>query len=215
MFDFIQDNQPLIEAANAVSSVINIVGWSIGFIVLFYAWRRNAITDVSVGPISFRMEEAAVEAAKKAAREWQGRDPNMERLRRTVHKAFTPEVVANLIGKSILWVDDNPDNNMLAVRALRRLQLDIEQVTSTEAAIAAMEQGHYELVISDMGRGADMRAGYELLEIIRMRGSDVPFFIFAGDDKPEYRKEAKERGAQLSTNDMLELMDCVVHYLGR
>ncbi|MBU2582738.1 MAG: response regulator [Alphaproteobacteria bacterium] len=219
MFEFIQHNQPMIEAANAVSSVINIVGWTIGFVVLWYAWRRNSISSVSVGPISFQMEKAAMQAAKKAALDWQGHDPSqpldMQRLRQTVHKAFTPDVVENLIGKSILWVDDNPRNNLLAVRAMRRLQLDIEQVASTEAAIAAMEVSRYDLVISDMGRGANMRAGYELLDIIRKRGSNVPFLIFAGDDKPEFRREAKQRGAQLSTNDMLELMDCTIHFLNQ
>ena len=59
-----------------------------------------------------------------------------------------------------------------------------------------------------------MRAGYELLQALRERGNQVPFFIFAGSDRPEFRREAKELGAQLSTNDMLELIDYVVKYLG-
>jgi len=45
-------------------------------------------------------------------------------------------------------------------------------------------------------------------------GNEVPFFIFAGSDTPEFRREAAARGAQLSTNDMLELVDNVVKYLG-
>jgi hypothetical protein len=65
-----------------------------------------------------------------------------------------------------------------------------------------------------MGRGQDMRAGYDLLKQIRDRGSQVPFFIFAGSDRPEFRREAATQGAQLSTNDMLELIDQVVKYLG-
>jgi hypothetical protein len=59
-----------------------------------------------------------------------------------------------------------------------------------------------------------MRAGYDLLKSLRDSGSNVPFFIFAGSDTPEFRQEAAERGAQLSTNDMLELVDNVVKYLG-
>lgn len=212
-------NPSMIDAVHAVSSIFNVVGWTIGFIVLFYAWRRNAIHSVSVGPLSIRMEEAAIQAAKTAALDWYGQDNSqpvdMQRIRRTVERAFTPDIVENLIGKTILWVDDNPDNNMLAVRALRRLQLDIEQVVSTEAAVAAMRERRYDLIISDMGRGENMRAGYDLLEIVRDAGIGVPFFVFAGSDRPEFREEAKQRGAQLSTNDMLELMDCIVHYLGR
>ena len=55
---------------------------------------------------------------------------------------------------------------------------------------------------------------YELLQLIRESGKEVPFFIFAGQNRPEFRREAAARGAQLSTNDMLELVDNVVKYLG-
>jgi CheY-like chemotaxis protein len=119
-----------------------------------------------------------------------------------------------MIGKSVLWVDDNPANNGLAVRALRKFRLDVEEATSTEAALEAFQRRRFDLVISDMGRGEDMRAGYTLLERLRDSGSKTPFFIFAGSDRPEFRREAAERGAQLSTNDMLELVDYVVKYLG-
>ena len=77
-----------------------------------------------------------------------------------------------------------------------------------------MARRHYDLIISDMGRGDNMRAGYELLEAVRARGNKQPFLIFAGSDTPEFRREADERGAQLSTNDMLELIDTIVSYLG-
>jgi CheY-like chemotaxis protein len=130
---------------------------------------------------------------------------DVPRIRAMVDRVFTPETLNNLTGKPILWVDDNPTNNELAVRALRKFGLDIEQATSTEAAMAAVQRRKFDLVISDMARGDDMRAGYGLLKLLRDGGSKVPFFIFAGSDTPEYRREATERGAQLSTNDMLEL----------
>jgi CheY-like chemotaxis protein len=107
-----------------------------------------------------------------------------------------------------------PPNNELAVRALRKLRLDVEQTTSTESALAAMKRRHFDLVISDMGRGSDMRAGYALLKAIRDQGKRVPFLIFSSSDKPEFRREAAERGAQLSTNDMLELIEHIIKYLG-
>jgi CheY-like chemotaxis protein len=136
------------------------------------------------------------------------------RIRATVHRVFTPETLNNMTGKAILWADDNPANNELAVRALEKFGLDIEQATNTEAAVAAFQRRKFDLVISDMGRSDDMRAGYGLLKLLHDRGSKVPFFIFAGSHKPQFRREAAERGAQLSTNDMLELVDHVVKYLG-
>lgn len=218
-YDFIQANRPLVEAAHALSSIVNLIGWSLGFVLLFGAWRRNAIKGVTVGPISFQMQAAAVEAAATAARDWQAKVPSqridLPRIRETVSKAFTPEAAENLIGKSVLWVDDNPSNNELAVRALRRLQLDVEQVTDTEAAMLALRRRRYDLVISDMGRGDDLRAGYDLLSRMQTAGIELPFLIFASMDKPEFRQEAKQRGAQLSTNDMLELIDSVIKHLGR
>ena len=62
--------------------------------------------------------------------------------------------------------------------------------------------------------GNNTRTGYELLQLIRESGNNVPFFIFAGQDRPAFRREAAARGAQLSTNDMLELVDDLVEYLG-
>lgn len=216
--EFITSNQGYIDAVAALSSVVNLLGWTLGGILLYRAWRSNAIHSVSVGPLNFRLEQEAVEAAAAASRDWNAKGGTQSidvgRIRQTVGRAFAPEVSDNLLGRSILWVDDNPSNNMLAVRALRKMQLDVEQATSTEDGLAAMQRRHFDLVISDMGRGDNLRAGYELLEAVRAKGNNLPFLIFAGSDTPEFRREAKERGAQLSTNDMLELMDAIVSFLG-
>ncbi len=217
--NFIQTHKPYAEAATAVSSIINIFGWMFGLILLFRAWRRNTISSVQVGPINFKMQEAAVEATASAARNWQASSPiqkvDVPRIRAAVSRAFAPEIADNLIGKAILWVDDNPANNELAVRALRKLQLEVDQATSTQAGLDAMQRRHFDLIISDMGRGDNMRAGYELLGAIRRQANAIPFLIFAGSDTKEFRQEALERGAQLSTNDMLELIDTVIDHLGR
>lgn len=161
--------------------------------------------------------QEAVEAATIAARAWRAHAPNqkvdLDQIRLTVRRAFAPEVADHLIGKSVLWVDDNPGNNELAVRALTKLRLNVEQVTSTEAALESMQHRYFDLVISDMGRGTNMRAGYDLLKAIRVSGNNVPFLIFAGSDTAEFRREAAAQGAQLSTNDMLELIQQVIAHL--
>src|SRR5687767_9357544 len=111
--NFIQTNRIYFEAANAVSSAINLVVWLIALTLLAVAIRRNRIDSVSVGPINIRMKEEAVSAAASAARAWPGQDVDVPRIRATVDKAFTPEAANNLTGKAVLWVDDNPDNNKL------------------------------------------------------------------------------------------------------
>jgi CheY-like chemotaxis protein len=215
---FIQAHKPYFDAASAVSSVVNLLGWGIGFVLLWNAWRRQGIRSVTLGPLNFQMQQDAVEATAAAARDWQARvstkEVDVAKIRSTVARAFDPETADRLVGKAILWVDDNPANNELAVRALRKLQVDVGQVTTTEAGLAALRNRHFDLIISDMGRGSNMTAGYELLEAVRKHNDHIPFLIFAGSDKPEYRREAQQRGAQLSTNDMIELIDKVVAELG-
>jgi CheY-like chemotaxis protein len=219
VFSFIQTHKLYFDLAHALSGVLNVFAWCLAGVLLAWQWRR--IRRVSLGPFSFWMaqKQEAVDAAVTAARAWKTPGPqqavDVPRIQATVERAFAPEAHSALRGKSILWADDNPANNELAVRALRKFHLDVEQVTSTEAALAAIQRRHFHLVISDMGRGSDMRAGYGLLKLLREAGNEVPFFIFAGSDSAEFRREAAERGAQLSTNDMLELVDNVVAYLGK
>ncbi|MDX2203397.1 MAG: response regulator [Hyphomicrobiaceae bacterium] len=215
---FIAAHKPFFDLAQAVSSIVNLFAWMLALVLLLVALRRSRIESLSIGPFSFRMlKEEAIVATAAASRAWtapSGAHVDVPRIRATFDRAFTPEALNHLTGKAVLWADDNPANNELAVRALRKFGLDIEQVISTDAALAAMQRRKFDLVISDMGRGSDMRAGYGLLSQLRERGSKVPFFIFAGSDTPQFRREAAERGAQLSTNDMLELVDRVVSTLG-
>ncbi len=215
---FFEYYKPYFEVAHVVSSILNILGWGLGAVLLTIAWRRNAISSFTVGPINIRLQEA-VQAATVAVRDYSAKsqegDVDVQKIRSTIERAFDPAVVDRLIGKSVLWVDDNPSNNMLVVRALKRLQLDVEEQLDTEAGLAAMKRRHFDLVISDMGRGTNMRAGYDLLQAIRAQKNAVPFLIFAGSDSPEFRREAEDRGAQLSTNNMLELMDHIIFHLGR
>jgi len=216
LIHFIQANRPYFDVAQALSSVVNLIAWCLALILLVAALRRGRVESITFGPIGVRIQEA-VQATASAARAWKSGDQkavDVPRIRATISRAFEPKILDNMTGKSILWVDDNPANNELAVRALRKFNLEIVQVTSTEAALAELEMRVFHLVISDMGRGMNMRAGYELLHLIRESGNEVPFFIFAGSDTPEFRREAAVRGAQLSTNDMLELVDNVVKYLG-
>lgn len=218
VFSFVQAYRPYFDLAQALSSVANLLAWCLALILLVVAIRRNKIDRLVVGPISIMMKEEAVQATAAAARSWQSNtdryNVDVSRIRATVERAFSPKTFDNMIGKSVLWVDDNPANNELAVRALRKFRLDVEQTISTDAALAALLRRKFDLVISDMGRGEDMRAGFDLLTRLRGSGSKVPFFIFAGSDTPEFRRAAAERGAQLSTNDMLELVDNTVKYLG-
>ena len=51
IIEFIQANRSLFDAAQALSSVVNLLGWCLGSILLYFAWRRNSIKTVTVGPM--------------------------------------------------------------------------------------------------------------------------------------------------------------------
>lgn len=106
----------------------------------------------------------------------------------------------------VLWVDDSPLNNRYEVQALEALGIRVELSESTEDALERAQQRHFDLVISDMGRPGDARAGYTLLEMLRNSNDLTPFLIYSGSRRPEHVQEARKRGAIGCTNSPQELV---------
>lgn len=113
----------------------------------------------------------------------------------------------------VLWVDDRPDNNRYERAALEALGLRFKLARSTEEALEQLDRQAFDLVISDMGRPPDERAGYTLLDSMRQSGNDLPFIIYAGSRAPEHVREARAHGAMGCTNSPQELVGLVTHAL--
>lgn len=109
----------------------------------------------------------------------------------------------------ILWADDRPENNMYERAAFEAIGLSFSLVLSTKEALDVLERSKFAAIISDMGRREGPREGYTLLEILRNKGDQTPFFIYAGSNLPEHKREAQQRGAQGSTNNPQELFELV------
>jgi CheY-like chemotaxis protein len=114
------------------------------------------------------------------------------------------------VEKHVLWVDDRPDNNVYERRAFESMGFSFTLVVSTDDAMKSLSSKRFAAVISDMGRREGPREGYALLEKLRTTGDATPFFIYASSNAAKYKREAKERGAQGSTNDPQELFDLVM-----
>jgi len=71
------------------------------------------------------------------------------------------------------------------------------------------------VVISDMGRPPDPRAGYTLLDVMRERHDETPFLIYAGSRSPEHVREARAHGAIGATNSPQELIGMVTQAVSR
>lgn len=105
----------------------------------------------------------------------------------------------------ILWVDDRPSNNYYEREALEQMGIEFGIARSTDEAIEKLSVSHYDLIISDMGRPPDSRAGYTLLDKLRGAENNIPFVIYAGSRAPEHQQESVEHGAVGCTNRADEL----------
>lgn len=113
----------------------------------------------------------------------------------------------------ILWVDDRPDNNIYERQAFESMGITFTLALSTQEALAELTKQRFAAIISDMGRKEGPREGYVLLEKVRKTDRQIPFFIYAGSNAPEHKREAIERGAQGTTNRAPELVDMVIQAL--
>ena len=117
--------------------------------------------------------------------------------------------------KLVLWVDDNPDNNIYERRSMAAYNIDFVLALSTGQALAHLRKQEFDAIISDMGRPPDPRAGYTLLEALRDSGDQTPYFIYAGSRDPEHVREALRRGAQGTTNRPDELLQMMLQTVSR
>jgi CheY-like chemotaxis protein len=125
-----------------------------------------------------------------------------------------PEAQGKGAPKRILWVDDNPDNNIYERRAMAAYNVQFELALSTEEALSKLRQTAFDAIISDMHRPRDSQAAYTLLDILRKSGDLTPFFIYAGSQARSDAPRALSRGAQGSTDTPSELISSVMNSLG-
>lgn len=141
-------------------------------------------------------------------------ESKLEEIVDTVERTSQPMVPlheADNWRTKVLWVDDRPQNNVYERRAFEAFGLRFTLAQSTMEALELLEHNKYASIISDMGRNEGPREGYVLLDAIRKKGIQTPFFIYAGSNLPEHKKEAIEHGAHGSTNDPQELFQQVMN----
>ena len=139
--------------------------------------------------------------------------PDEEKAREiasVVSQAVRPRIIRRLSEASVLWVDDNPSNNLYERRALEALGIRFTISTYTEDALEKMRPNRYDAIISDMGRPPDDRAGYTLLAEKQKLGDKAPLIIYSSSNLPEHKAEARRRGAFGGTNNPQELFQLVI-----
>jgi CheY-like chemotaxis protein len=90
----------------------------------------------------------------------------------------------------VLLVEDNPDTLSLLGKVLTRLSCDVVPAANATEALAAAEQNHIDLVISDIG--LPDRSGWELMQELRTRG--LRGVAISGFSSEEDRQRSHESG---------------------
>lgn len=97
---------------------------------------------------------------------------------------------------SILLVEDNEINSLLARSMLAKLGHDVVQVEDGEAAIAEMFRRTFDAVLMDLHM--PKKDGLTALKEIRQQTGDkarIPVFILSADGQPKIKAEAMQAGA--------------------
>ncbi|WP_334768187.1 response regulator [Nostoc sp.] len=172
---------------------------------------------------SLKRKQAEVVAALSAAA---ASKPDEDKTRESIAKeamiaadvvaeVVTPRVIRRASRSTVLWVDDNPDNNTYERQALEALGVSFVLATSTDEALKKISLQRFDAIISDMGRPPDSRAGYTLLDKLRAQNNQTPFIIYAGSRNPEHVAESRRHGAIGCTNNANELFEMLLFVLGR
>ncbi len=216
----------VISLINAVAQLLGAVVWPAFFLFIIVRFREP-LTDFLKearrfsfkGPgfeasITRQREEAfaALGAAVATRSDGAGRQgvPSLEEITAALP---SPQAQQRIQNSYVLWVDDRPGNNNYERQALEALGVRVDISTSTEDALARMKWRHYDLIISDMGRPPDGRAGYTLLDTLRAQGDQTPYIIYAGSRAQRHVVEAREHGAIGCTNLATELVKMVTDAL--
>lgn len=75
-------------------------------------------------------------------------------------QAVTPRVLRRAGDAVILWVDDRPNGNRFERQSMEALGIRFVNVVSTDEALERLKNQSFDVIISDMKRPGDDRAGY-------------------------------------------------------
>ncbi len=85
--------------------------------------------------------------------------------------------LATILYGAPAWVDDLPENNHSECRLLMALGADVLQLRSTQEGLAALAQGPWDLVLSDMARDGIADAGLQMLRHLPRGSPPVVYYV--------------------------------------
>lgn len=187
-------------------------------VLMVFAWLVSRHSGKLFAPEDFRNEDNYVKlqaavVTSLAAASAKGAPPatevDVEHIVKAIRGRTAESTATGEWLNHVLWVDDRPQNNAYERQAFEAVGLRFTLAKSTEEALAILQRHQFVAVISDMGRHEGPREGYRLLDALRKRDDQTPFFIYAGSNAPEDKQETEEHGGQGCTNNPQELFRMV------
>lgn len=223
----------IVKLFDAITKLLNVLIWPAIILFILIRFGRDlrdffsSLGELSLKGAGFeaslKRKQAEVVAALSAAA---ASKPDGDKTRESVATEamiaadvvadfVTPRTIRRASRSTVLWVDDNPNNNSYERQALEALGVSFVLAISTDEALKKISRQRFDAIISDMGRPPDSRAGYTLLDKLRSNGDQTPFIIYASSREPEHVAESRRHGAIGCTNNANELFEMVLSALGR
>jgi CheY-like chemotaxis protein len=215
-----------IRLIEVTSKLVGALAWpTVALVVLWWfgAAIRQFLSSISEGSFkAFGIEGTAKRSIQQAivTADLSRQDSELEQTRQmpnSVGKSlFAADYAANLLRshpgfphecRRLLWVDDQPTNNVLEMKALEGLGFRIDMVVSTDEAIHDIAKaGKYDVIISDMSRPDDNEGGKTLIRKLREIGDETPVIVYSSNESPKFESDMKEVGAFAVTHLASELI---------
>lgn len=173
-----------------------------GIVAAFYRPLRNQILPRLGGVNAFGVQVTFIQQELDKVIAQQG--PNVTDKERSLVLRRAQRMMTITQGAQILWVDDAPDNNVYLRGLLRSLGIFVDLAKNTFDAVSMAALTKYDVIISDMKRDGDSKAGIKLLAELQQRDLDAyrwTVFYFsqydAGRGVPTYAFGATKRPDEL------------------
>lgn len=180
---------------------------------------KNSSQKLKVSDLTVEELEKIIEGSKFLAKESaksEGRQVTKDEVTSFANQIVTAKTLFETSSETpntILWVDDRPDNNIYERNALELIGFSFDLALTTKDALKLLAKKKYVAIISDMGRVEGPQEGYVLLKEVRKTNKTIPYFIYADSNQLEHKIQAKENGAQGSTNRSSELISLIKTYV--
>ncbi|MER5714684.1 hypothetical protein [Streptomyces sp. NPDC002132] len=193
----------------AWSILIVAVALVVLFLIITFRFPEEARSIVRrLHKASFTLEGVSIEFFSEAIREKEGHEPDQSRLGELLRKLPQPA--------DVIWVDDNPINNVNEVQALRAAGLGVDVATSNAEAAALARYRLYDAAISDIKRSPpeDQNAGLALEKSLKSvgdrRSSNIPIIYYVGS-----AQQAETAGGWPVTDSPEDLLRVLIQVLSK